>query len=150
MRWLLVASIIVVLDQLTKFLILTNLELYESVAIFPGLNFYLTYNTGVAFGILANQGAWGRWFLITIAIVVSLILLVWLYKYSNKKLERYALAIIFGGAIGNFIDRLMIGKVVDFIDVYYSNWHWYTFNIADSAICIGVALLLLSQSKKTT
>jgi signal peptidase II len=112
--------------------------------IIPFLNFTLAYNTGAAFSFLSWAGAWHRWFFAGFSLFVSIILIFWLYKYSAKaRLQAVGISLILGGALGNLIDRGIQGYVIDFIDVYYKHYHFATFNVADSAICIGAALLVL-------
>ena len=103
----------------------------------------LMHNTGAAFSFLSDAGGWQRWFLSAVAIGVSVFLVIWLKRLTDtQKLQATALALILGGAIGNVIDRLWLGHVVDFIQVYYDEWYWPAFNIADSAITIGAVLIL--------
>lgn len=145
MHWLMLALVVVVLDQLTKFGASAALNYAEPVAIFPGLNFTLAHNTGAAFSLLSDASGWQRWFFAAIALVVSVVITAWLRQIDDE--ERWlplALSLILGGAIGNFIDRLNLGYVVDFIQVYYKTWYWPAFNIADSAICVGAVVLVLS------
>ncbi len=144
-HWLALAAVVVVLDQLTKFGASAVLNYAEPVAIFPGLNFTLAHNTGAAFSLLSEASGWQRWFFAAIALVVSIVITVWLRQVGDEELWLpLALSLILGGALGNFIDRLNLGYVVDFIQVYYKTWYWPAFNIADSAICVGAVLLVLS------
>lgn len=144
-HWLALAAVVVVLDQLTKFGASAVLNYAEPVAIFPGLNFTLAHNTGAAFSLLSEASGWQRWFFAAIALVVSIVITVWLRRVGDEELWLpLALSLILGGALGNFIDRLNLGYVVDFIQVYYKAWYWPAFNIADSAICVGAVLLVLS------
>lgn len=146
--WLGLAVLIVILDQLTKYLSITYLQAQDTVDIFPGLSLVLRYNTGAAFSFLADASGWQRWFFIGLALLSGVIIYVWLGKLSAKdKWDGLGLSLILGGALGNVIDRLLNGYVVDFILLYYQQWHWPAFNIADTAICIGVALLLPSLFK---
>ena len=139
------AAVVVVLDQLTKFGASAMLNYAEPVAIFPGLNFTLAHNTGAAFSLLSEASGWQRWFFAAIALVVSVVITAWLRQIGDGELWLpLALSLILGGAIGNFIDRLNFGYVVDFIQVYYKTWYWPAFNIADSAICVGAVVLVLS------
>ncbi len=145
MHWLMLAAVVVVLDQLTKFGASAMLNYAEPVAIFPGLNFTLAHNTGAAFSLLSEASGWQRWFFAAIALVVSVVITAWLRQIGDGELWLpLALSLILGGAIGNFIDRLNFGYVVDFIQVYYKTWYWPAFNIADSAICVGAVVLVLS------
>jgi len=140
------ALIIVVGDQLTKYFALQNLKHFAPIKVVPMLNWHLTYNQGAAFGFLANYGGFQRYFLLLVAITISCFIICKInqYKYQpNKKYESLALAMILGGALGNFIDRLRFGYVIDFIDCYCGSWHWYTFNVADIFICLGVGLYFI-------
>lgn len=146
MNWLWISSLVVVLDQITKYIADSNLDLRVPVEVFLGLNMTLYYNKGAAFSILSNAGGWQRWFLMAISFVISLVLVFWLRNVDrNRKSLAWGLALILGGAIGNLIDRTLYGYVIDFIDVYYDYWHWPAFNIADSAISIGAGLLILDM-----
>lgn len=140
--WISLSLIILGLDQLTKWLALTNLVSYESFPLFPGFQFFLAFNTGAAWSFLSNSGAWHTLFFIVISVTVSLFLIISIWRGNNSKWLNLAYSLILGGAIGNLFDRLCRGAVVDFIDVYYKNHHWPIFNIADSAICIGVGVFL--------
>lgn len=142
--WLAVTAIIIVLDWYTKQLATELLELYRPYEVFPWLNMTLAHNYGAAFSFLSDAGGWQRWFFTVIASAVSLALLVWLLRLPRQEwLTGLGLALILGGAIGNLIDRVQLGYVVDFVDVYYKDWHYPAFNVADSAITCGVILLLL-------
>lgn len=146
MNWLWISSLVVVLDQITKYIADRNLDLRVPVEVFLGLNMTLFYNKGAAFSFLSNAGGWQRWFLMTISFVISLVLVFWLRNVDkNRKSLAWGLALILGGAIGNLIDRTLYGYVIDFIDFYYDYWHWPAFNIADSAISIGAGLLILDM-----
>ena len=144
-HWLILAVLIVVADQVTKQLAEHLLRYGEPVAVIPSFNLTLLYNKGAAFSFLNSAGGWQRWFFTAIALVVSVVIIVWLKAASNE--QRWtpaALVLILGGAIGNLIDRVLFGHVIDFIQVYYQTYYWPAFNIADSAICVGAAILLLS------
>ena len=142
--WLLLSVVIVVLDLWTKGLATESLELYRPVELTSWLNMTLAHNYGAAFSFLSDAGGWQRWLFTGLAAVVTLVLIVWLLRLPAKeKLTAMALGMIIGGAIGNLIDRIINGYVVDFIDVYYQDWHWPAFNLADSAITGGVILLLI-------
>lgn len=140
--WLSLA--LIVLDQLTKQWVLANFDLYESVAIVPHLNFTYVQNFGAAFSFLSDQGGWQRWLFTGLAIVVSVVLLVWLRRNPVALWrQNLAFSLILAGAVGNVIDRLQHGFVIDFVDVYYGTWHWPAFNVADMAITVGAVLMLL-------
>ena len=142
--WLGLTAIVIVLDWHTKQWVTDALELYRPQEVFSWLNITLAHNYGAAFSFLSDAGGWQRWFFIVLASGVSLVLLVWLLRLPRKEwLTALGLSLILGGAIGNLVDRIQLGYVVDFIDVYYKNWHYPAFNVADSAITCGVILLLL-------
>lgn len=144
--WLLLSALIVVLDLWTKSLATENLSLYRPVEVTSWLNMTLAHNYGAAFSFLSDAGGWQRWLFTVLATVVTLVLIVWLLRLpAAEKRMAAALCMIIGGAVGNLIDRMAHGYVVDFIDVYYQNWHWPAFNVADSAITGGVILLLLDS-----
>lgn len=142
----LVSFVIVVLDQITKLLADANLILNQSkIEVFSWFNITLHYNPGAAFSFLSDAGGWQRWFFTIISLVVSVILCVWLYRLSREeKLLSWSLALILGGAVGNLIDRVAYGHVIDFIQWHYKGSYFPTFNIADAAISVGAALLLIS------
>jgi len=142
--WLSVSVLIVVLDLWTKNIATEALTLYRPVALTSWLNMTLAHNYGAAFSFLSDAGGWQRWLFTGLSSVVTLVLIIWLLRLpAREKLTAAALTLIIGGAIGNLIDRINHGYVVDFIDVYYRGWHWPAFNLADSAITGGVILLLL-------
>lgn len=148
--WLGLSLLIVIADQLTKVFFDQWLSLHQSVSIIPGFNWTLAYNYGAAFSFLNNSGGWQRWFFTVIALGVSVGLVIWLRGTERNDWKNAApLALIIGGAIGNVIDRIRLGYVIDFIDVYYGQSHWPAFNIADSAISVGaVGLILISLFQK--
>ena len=142
--WLLVSVVIVVLDLWTKNIATHNLTLYRPLELTSWLNMTLAHNYGAAFSFLSDAGGWQRWLFTGLALVVTAVLIIWLLRLpAADKLTAAALALIIGGALGNLIDRIRHGYVVDFVDVYYRGWHWPAFNLADSAITCGVILLLL-------
>jgi signal peptidase II len=143
-RWLWVSVVILILDQCTKLLADALLSGQQAVVLLPFLALRKAYNYGAAFSFLGDASGWQRWFFIILALVVIAVLIAWLNRLPAEDLRaRVALVLILGGAAGNVIDRLVYGYVIDFIDVFYGSWHWPTFNIADSAISVGAALLLL-------
>ncbi len=143
-KWLWLSLAIVILDQLTKYLVIESFQLYESVTLFQGLNLTLVYNTGAAFSFLQDAGGWQRWFFILLTPLVAAVILVWMTRLeAHQTWLAAALALVLGGAAGNFIDRVLHGHVIDFIDVYYRQWHWPAFNVADSAITVGAVLLVI-------
>ena len=149
LKWIWLTIVVVVIDQLTKYVASVSLEMYQPIAVMPMLNWTLMHNPGAAFSFLHDAGGWQRWFFSVIAIAVSIVIVLWIKKLEkHEKWQAIALALILGGAIGNVIDRVWLGYVVDFIDVYYQHWHWPAFNIADSAIFIGVAMIITDSIRE--
>ena len=145
-RWLAVTIIIVFADQLTKQLVVQNMDLYERIEILPFFNLFYIHNLGAAFGFLNDQPGWQRWFFSIITAVVSLGILYWLTKIkASQKMLIIALVFVLGGALGNLFDRVMFGYVIDFIDWHAFGYHWPSFNIADMAISFGAFLLILDS-----
>lgn len=140
--WL--ASILVLVDQVTKIAAVKWLTYQQALPVLPGLNLTLMHNPGAAFSFLADAGGWQRWFFATLAVVVS-VWLVFLIRASapSARLYRLGLTLILGGAVGNLIDRLRLGYVIDFVELYYRTWSWPAFNVADSAITVGAGFFLL-------
>lgn len=144
LKWLWISALTLVLDQASKLAVDANFALYESVPVMPYFNLTYVHNTGAAFSLLADAGGWQRWLFAGLAVIMSTVISVWLVRLkAHETLMAVALTLVLGGAIGNLIDRVAYGYVIDFLDVYVGNWHWPAFNIADSAICIGVGLMLL-------
>lgn len=144
LRYLSIAALVVVADQLTKWAALKYLVRHVEVAVVPFLNLTLAYNRGAAFSFLSDAGGWQNAFFSTVAAVACAVIIYMLYRTRGRDpLLAFGLVFILGGAIGNLIDRLLYGHVIDFIDVYYRHWHWPTFNIADSAITVGAVMLIL-------
>jgi len=145
------AVVLVLLDQLTKALVVSNLQLHDSVPLINGFfNLVHVRNPGAAFGFLAKSPAWFRSvFFIAVTIAAILLILYYLKQTGDAdKIQVVALSFIFAGAVGNLIDRIRFGEVVDFLDVYVSTHHWPAFNVADSAISVGAVLLLISLLKR--
>lgn len=141
---LLISAVIIALDLWTKNLAGEHLEYAQPVVLLPVFNLTLHFNTGAAFSFLSDAGGWQRWFFSGIAAVVSLVLLVWIFRLkSEQRLLLISLSLILGGALGNLWDRLTLGYVVDFISLHYNEYYFPTFNIADSAITVGATLMLL-------
>ena len=148
LNWYLLSLVVVIFDQWTKWLAETNLTFLEPVPVIePFLNWTLAYNYGAAFSFLADAGGWQKWFFAGLALLMSLFLIGYLAKASRQaKLLSLGLALVLGGAVGNLIDRLLHGHVIDFIHVHYADvWHYPIFNIADIGICIGVALIVIDM-----
>ena len=142
-HWLWVSVLIILIDQSTKWLAVTSLSAYQPVPVMPMFNLTLAYNTGAAFSFLSDAGGWQRWFFIALTLVVVTMLLNWIWRMrAEERLHALSISLILGGAIGNLIDRVWLGYVIDFLDVYYQTYHWPIFNVADSAITIGVVLLI--------
>ncbi|WP_187312847.1 signal peptidase II [Candidatus Williamhamiltonella defendens] len=141
--WLCLSVVVIVLDLASKYWIIYHFDLYEIRPLIPFLNITYAQNTGAAFSFLADRGGWQRWFFILIAIVMIAILMRLMYRSIENKWIIAAYALIIGGALGNLCDRIAHGFVIDFIDFYVNQWHWPTFNVADSAICIGALFILL-------
>lgn len=143
LRWLWLAAIFLVLDQVTKLYVAANFSLYESISVVPMFNLTYVHNEGAAFSFLSEAGGWQRWFFTIIAVSISGILLYWLRAlHAHEKLMSIAYSLVLSGAIGNLIDRVSYGYVIDFLDIYYNNYHWPAFNIADAAICVGAVLII--------
>jgi signal peptidase II len=146
LQWFSLSLLVIVLDQITKIAADKYLGFHQPIPIIPHFNLTLAYNTGAAFSFLSEAGGWQRWFFTVLTIVISTVLVVWLLRLPRE--ERWtaaALSLVLGGAIGNLIDRVVYGHVIDFLDVYYKQYHWPTFNIADSAISVGAAILIISS-----
>lgn len=141
-KWLLIALLIVVLDQVTKLTIEHYMQFGQTIPVFTGFNLVLTYNPGAAFSFLADAGGWQRHFFTLLALVVSAVLVWQLKKNSVASVQSWSMTFILGGAVGNVIDRIYLGHVIDFIQVYYQQHYWPAFNIADSAITVGAALMI--------
>ena len=149
LKWIWLAIVVVILDQITKYVASTSLEMYQPIAVMPMFNWTLMHNTGAAFSFLADAGGWQRWFFAIIAVVVSVVIVLWIKRLEqHERWQAIALALILGGAIGNVIDRILLGYVVDFIQVYYQQWFWPAFNIADSAIFIGVGMIIIDSIRE--
>ncbi len=144
--WLLLSLVVIVLDQLSKYWVDHAMQLYQSIELLPGLQLTYVRNTGAAFSFLSQAGGWQRWFFIGLGISASGLIGWWLYRLDRcRQIEAMSWALVLGGALGNVIDRVLYGYVIDFLDVYYQDWHWPAFNVADSAISLGVVLLLIDS-----
>ncbi len=142
------AGLIIVLDQLTKLWISSHFSHGESLPLTEFFNLVLAHNSGAAFSFLSDAGGWQRWMFSAIAIVASLWIVGLLRQHAQQKMFCLALTLVLGGALGNLIDRVAYGYVIDFLDFYWANTHFPAFNVADSAISVGAALLLLDSFKK--
>jgi signal peptidase II len=143
--WLLAAAAVIAADQASKLLILARFHHGEQMPLTGFFNLTLVYNTGASFGLLADMGGWQRWLFTLLALGICLWILVMLWKQPQQKLQNTALSLIMGGALGNVIDRLWHGAVVDFLDFHLAGWHWPAFNLADSAITAGAVLWVLAS-----
>ena len=155
-KWLMLSLLTVILDQASKLAIDHSMQLYQSISLVPFFNLTYVHNTGAAFSFLSDAGGWQRWFFAALAVIMSAILVRWLAKLEqHETLLAIALSLILGGAIGNLLDRVIYGYVIDFLDVFYGNSHFPAFNLADSAISVGAFLMfaetfgLFAQNKKS-
>lgn len=146
--WMGIATVILLLDQLTKITVTRLFSYGESVAVTSFFNLVLVYNKGAAFSFLANQGGWQRWFFTALGIGAALFIVYLLKRHAGQRMFCWALALILGGAVGNVIDRVLYGHVIDFLDFHVGGWHWPAFNVADSAICIGAVLFVLDELRR--
>jgi signal peptidase II len=140
-----VAVLVIIADQATKWAIVQWVDLYQKVPINSFINLTHQRNTGAAFSFLADAGGWQRWFFVVLASGVSIVIAVWLWRIRNERQTLLAagLALVLGGAIGNLIDRAMQGYVTDFIQVWFGDWAYPSFNVADAGITVGAALLII-------
>lgn len=143
--WLWLSAAVIVLDQLSKYIVAGHLALYDSIRVLPVFNLVLLHNTGAAWSFLAGASGWQRWFFVLLALAVSAAIIVWLWRLPRVgfRWRAAALALVLGGALGNVIDRVRLGYVIDFIQVHYQNWYYPAFNLADSAITIGAFMLIV-------
>ena len=143
--WLGIAFIVILVDQFTKTLILGHFQLHDSRTVTSFFNLVRVHNSGAAFSFLAGASGWQRWFFVGLGIVASGFIVWMLRSHGGQKLFGWALALILGGAIGNVVDRLLHGYVVDFIQVHAGGWYFPSFNVADSAISVGAVLLIVDE-----
>ena len=146
--WLGIATIVILFDQITKITIAKTFAYGQVKAITGFFNLTLVYNKGAAFSFLAAESGWQRYLFTGLGLVAALVILFLLKRHAGQRLFCWALALILGGAIGNVIDRLLYGHVIDFLDFYAGGWHFPAFNIADSAICVGAALFILDELRR--
>ena len=143
--WLGIALVVILLDQFTKTLIIGNFQLHDSRTVTPFFNIVRWHNSGAAFSFLAGASGWQRWFFVGLGSVAAVFIVWMLRSHGGQRLFSWALALILGGAVGNVIDRLLHGYVVDFIQVHHRGWYFPSFNVADSAITVGAACLILDE-----
>ena len=146
--WLAIAFVIIVADQFTKMLILDGFQLGDSRTVTSFFNIVRAHNTGAAFSFLNDASGWQRWFFIGLGFAASGFIVWMLTRHGEQRLFGWALALILGGAIGNVIDRLLHGYVVDFVQVHYGGWYFPAFNVADSAITVGAVLLIVDELRR--
>ncbi len=144
-HWYALAGLVVVLDQLSKWVVLGHIGYGEVIYVAPFWNWVLAWNPGAAFSFLADQPGWQRWLFTLLAVGVSAWLALEIKRHPGLKLQALAMALVMGGALGNVIDRIRFGAVVDFIQWHAAGYYWPAFNIADSAICVGAVLLVFGQ-----
>ena len=148
-RWLWLAAAIVLADQLTKLAVVRSFAFGERLAVVPGLfDLTLLFNRGAAFSFLAGAGGWQRWFFTGLGVAAAVFIVWLLARHGSQRLFAFSLTLILGGAIGNVIDRIVRGQVVDFLLVYWQRWHWPAFNVADSAITVGALLLIVDEFRR--
>jgi signal peptidase II len=143
--WLWLSAFVVLLDQTTKAIVGTSMKLYDRIELLPFLDITRLHNTGAAFSMLSSASGWQRWFFIALALIVSVVLMVWLRRVRTPEqtLLALGLSLVLGGALGNVIDRVWLGHVIDFIHFHWQGWYFPAFNVADSAISIGAGCLIL-------
>lgn len=144
-RWLLLSAVVIALDLATKAAVVRAFHPGDLVVLTSWLNLVLAYNEGAAFSFLANAGGWQRWFFLAVSLAISAAIVVMLRRQSARAPTAFALALVLGGALGNVYDRVTLGRVVDFIQLHAAGYYWPAFNVADSAISVGVVLLLLES-----
>ena len=144
-NYLWISLVVMIADQATKWMADNWLNYQRAVEVFPYFEWYLSYNSGAAFSFLAGAGGWQRWFLSLVAAVISIVLVVWIIRLQHhERTTALSLALILGGAVGNLVDRILYGYVIDFIQVWLGSYPWPAFNIADSAIFLGATVLIVS------
>ena len=141
--WFLLAAVIIVADQITKAIVLARFAPGERLEVTGFFNLVLVFNKGAAFSFLAGAGGWQTWLFAAFAAIAAVVVSVLLVRHPGRRMFSLGLALILGGALGNLIDRLRFGHVVDFLDLHAAGWHWPAFNVADSGITVGAVLLIL-------
>jgi signal peptidase II len=144
-HWYGLGGLVIVLDQLSKWFVLNHIQFGETIYVAPFWNWVLAFNPGAAFSFLASEPGWQRWLFSALAVAVSGWIALMLKKHPEQKLASMALTLVMGGALGNVIDRVRFGAVVDFIQWHAAGFYWPAFNVADSAICVGAVLLVIEQ-----
>lgn len=146
--WMGLASLVIVLDQLSKLITLNTLTHESSRVINSFINWVLVFNPGAAFSLLAQSGGWQKWLFTGIGSLAAIFIIWMLKRHAHQAMFCFSLSMILGGALGNVIDRIAYGAVVDFIDVFYKDYHWPAFNLADSAIFLGTFLLIADEIRR--
>ena len=146
--WLAVALAVIVLDQLAKGVVRASLPLHDGRTLAPFLNVVHVHNSGAAFSFLAGAAGWQRWFFIALGLAAAVFIVRLLMRHGAQRVFSFALALILGGALGNVIDRVLHGYVIDFVQVHWRDWYFPSFNVADSAITVGAALLILDELRR--
>lgn len=146
--WLGLALLIIVLDQITKTLILDHFQLGDRLRVTSFLNIVRVHNTGAAFSFLAGASGWQRWFFVGLGAVATVFIVWMLHRHGEQRLFSLALSLILGGALGNVVDRLLHGHVIDFVQLHGGGWYFPSFNVADSAISVGAVLLILDEVQR--
>ncbi len=141
-KWLAIAFAVIVADHITKWWVTSSLDYQEAIPVLPFFSLVLVHNTGAAFSFLANAGGWQRWFFILVGVVATIIIIRLLKRHGHEPRLAFPLALVLGGALGNVIDRVVLGHVVDFLYFHYRGFAWPAFNVADSAISVGAVLLI--------
>jgi signal peptidase II len=146
--WLAIAALVLLIDQLTKITVVRLFSYGESQAVTSFFNLVLIYNKGAAFSFLSTESGWQRYLFTGLGIAAALFIIFLLKRHAGQRMFCTALALILGGAIGNVVDRIAYGHVIDFLDFYMRNWHWPAFNVADSAICVGAVLFVIDELRR--
>ena len=141
-KWLGLALAVIVLDHLTKWWVSSSLDYQEAIPVLPFFSLVLVHNTGAAFSFLADAGGWQRWFFIAVGVVATVVIVRLLKRHAHETRLAFSLALVLGGALGNVIDRVILGYVVDFLYFHYKGFAWPAFNVADMAISVGAAMLV--------
>jgi signal peptidase II len=146
--WLAIAALVLLIDQLTKITVVRLFSYGESQAVTSFFNLVLIYNKGAAFSFLSTESGWQRYLFTGLGIAAALFIIFLLKRHAGQRMFCTALALILGGAVGNVVDRIAYGHVIDFLDFYMRNWHWPAFNVADSAICVGAVLFVIDELRR--
>ena len=146
--WIGLSIVVIILDQISKLVVLDTIPHRSSIRVNDFLNWVLVFNPGAAFSFLADGAGWQKWFFIAIGLIATIVMIWLLFRHAKQSIFCFSISMILGGAVGNLIDRFTHGAVVDFIDVYYRQYHWPAFNLADSAITLGTFLLILDELRR--